>query len=223
MLRRNVVVAAVLCAGCAWPFGPRHQYQPKPSRRVEELREAIVERVSDVQARDVLLAKLDHVRRQYERDDKQRHDLKQQVDQLSFRLARLQRFQPVMIELHPLTGLHDVNSDGQPDELEVHVRTLDRQGDDVLKTKGVFSFQLQRVTGWGLRKRTRVLDRWRCQAGGKVSDNPSRVFNHHVFRLAIRNPIGDPEGLFVTASLHSDEGDPLKAERPLTREQSDPE
>ena len=222
-LRIGIVAAALLVAGCStWPPWRHREYQAKPSQPVEGLQKAIAEHVADPKTRAMLLQQLIHVRQQYERRDKQRHELKEKVAQLQFRLMRLEKFQVIKIELHPLTGLLDADRDRRPEVLEVHVRTLDREGDDVLKTEGTFDFQLQRVTGWPIFKRTSVLAKWRRKAGDIEQDNPARVFNHHVFRLPIRDPIGDRDNLVVVASLTTDGADPLKAEFPL-KEQPKPE
>ena len=216
--RRAAVATVLLCTGCTLPFWGREQYEPKPSRPVEELRTAILANVPDATARAALLEKLDSVRGQYQRRDKQRHDLEDQVAQLRYRLMRLEKYQVTKIELHPLTGLQDADRDGRPEVLEVHVRTLDRQGDDVLKTDGVFAFGLRRQTSDGITKRTSVLGRWRCKAGDDARDNPGRVFNHHVFRLPIRNVVGELVDLVVTARLEAEGEEPLTAELRLRPE-----
>jgi len=215
MVRRAVVVAALGLAGCGgWPWRTQ-SYQPEPSRPVEDLRQTVLARVDDPAARQALLKKLTHVQQQYQRREKQRHELQEQVASLRRRLMHLEKFRVTKIELHPLTGLQDVDHDGRPDVLEVHVRTLDRQGDDVSKTDGVFDIRLRRETEHGAVARSAVLAKWRCKAGEEARDNPGRVFNHHVFRLALRNPIGPTKGLVVVASLHAEGEEPLEAKLPL--------
>ena len=222
-LRLGIVAAALLVAGCTtWPPWKRREYQTKPSQPVEGLQKAIAEHVPDPETRAMLLERLTHVRQQYERRDKQRHELEEKVAQLQFRLNRLEKFQVITIELHPLTGLLDADRDNRPEVLEVHVRTLDREGDDVMKTDGTFDFQLQRVTGWPIFRRTSVVAKWRRKAGDLEKDNPARVFNHHVFRLPIRDPIGDRTTLVLVATLTTDGAEPLRAEFPL-QEQPKPE